>query len=132
MKTERARLDALPSTYPKLFPKGPLTWGFEHGDGWAELVCGLCADLDELLRECPQAFIEVRQVKEKFGQLRFYYTAHGVSKELRDGLRNLVDKAERASGHICERCGSDAASLRQTDSGWLATLCPRCQAALYT
>ncbi|MER1965929.1 hypothetical protein [Castellaniella sp. FW104-7G2B] len=78
MSEARARLDALPNLYPKLFPRGPLPWGFEVSDGWSELVAILYARIDSILREAHGARMQVVQVKEKFGALRFYYRLEGV------------------------------------------------------
>src|SRR5690606_27793367 len=79
MSEERVRLDDLHLRYPALFPKGPLMWGFEHGEGWTDLVAGLCQDIDTSLRQDPGARFRVKQVKEKFGALRFYYELHDAS-----------------------------------------------------
>lgn len=126
MTEERARLDALPITHPKVFATGPLPWGFEHGDGWLELIAALCARINEILESEPGASMDVRQVKEKFGTLRFYYSLHGASDEVAESISHAVDLAEEASGHICERCG--CAAKLQTNTGWWSTLCPSCRA----
>src|SRR3546814_4106154 len=80
MTEDRARLDALPTAYPRIFSTGPLPWGFEHGDGWSELIAALCATLNEILESEPGASIGVKQVKEKFGTLRFYRTEEHTSE----------------------------------------------------
>src|SRR3546814_17127716 len=72
MSEARARLNALPAAYPRLFTRGDLPWGFEVGDGWCQLIETLCARLDAILTPAPGATMTVMQVKEKFGRLRFY------------------------------------------------------------
>ena len=125
MTEDRARLDALPTTYPRIFADGPLPWGFEHGDGWSELVAALCANLNEILESEPGTSIGVKQVKEKLGTLRFYYRLNGANDKVAKRVRHAVDLAEKASGCICERCGC-LAKLR-AEAGWWSTLCPSCR-----
>lgn len=103
-----------------------MPWGFEHGDGWCELIETLCARLDTILQEEPGALIKVKQVKEKFGGLRFYYNLSGASDELADGIRQAVELAAQASSHICERCGRPGSV--ETNAGWLSALCANCRA----
>ena len=126
MTEARARLDALPTTFPKVFSSGPMPWGFEHGDGWVYLIEALCEHLNKLLSDEPGARMEVLQVKEKFGTLRFYYRLYGASDSLDALIDAAVDIAVAASGKTCERCGHEAKLI--TDQGWWSTLCPSCKA----
>jgi hypothetical protein len=57
----------------------------------------------------------VREVKEKFGSLRFY--ADGCN----DAVGSYVMFAECLSARICEVCG--APGERRDEEGWLQTLC---------
>ncbi|TCT09041.1 hypothetical protein [Paralcaligenes ureilyticus] len=125
MSEARARLDALPTIYPRLFPKGPLPWGFEHGDGWSPIIIALCARLDTILQDAPGASIEVLQAKEKFGGLRFYYELHGADDETAAALREAVDLAAATCARVCERCGRRSAV--EDKGGWLSTLCSACR-----
>src|SRR5690554_7389993 len=127
MSEERVRLDALPTTYPRVFSTGPLLlWGFEHGDGWCELIETLCARLNTILQEEPDALINVKQVKAKFGVLRFYYALNGANDEMAVSIRQAVNLAEAASKNICERCGYPGSV--ETNAGWLRALCDACRA----
>lgn len=125
MTEDRARLDALPTTYPRVFSSGPLPWGFEHGDGWYGLIEALCARINKILESDPGASMQVKQVKEKFGTLRFYYRLHDASDEMAQRMRHIVALAEKASGRICEQCGSRASV--EANAGWWSTLCPSCR-----
>lgn len=126
MSEARARLDALPTRYPHFFPSGPLPWGFEVGEGWTSLIETLFARIDTLVHEAPGVSIEILQVKEKFGGLRFYYALNGADEATAQALHEAVDLAAVASTHICERCGRPGDLHNR--SGWLGTLCAACAA----
>lgn len=112
--------------YPKIFSLryGDMTstamcWGFEHGDGWYNILDRLCANIQSHIDwteknggAVPQVIAE--QVKEKFGALRFYYSGGD------EYVRGLVDMAESMSGVTCEECGTPG--LRR-GGGWIRTLC---------
>lgn len=96
----------------------PAKFGFEIGEGWHPLVAALIAKIDRHLnpfkpREEPIEFY-LDQVKEKYGELRFYYT--GGDRYI-DGL---VDMAESMSTQICEVCGSPG---ERRGGNWIRTLC---------
>ena len=63
--------------------------------------------------------MNVTQVKEKFGGLRFYY----------DGGNNYIDGmvsfAEAMSYKTCEFCGTTH-NVGQTNKGWIFTICKEC------
>jgi len=62
--------------------------------------------------EVPQ--VTVAQIKEKFGELRFYYDGGD------EYVKGLVSMAEAISEITCEQCGARG-ELRQ--GGWLKVLC---------
>lgn len=113
-------------TYPKIFSLryGDMTetamcWGFEHGEGWYEIINQLCANiqnhidwLEKTGRPIPQVVAD--QVKEKFGGLRFYYSGGD------DVIDGMVRMAESFSEVTCEVCGSPG---KQRGGGWIKTLC---------
>ena len=136
---------ALCEKYPKLFAERnlPMTetcmcWGFDHGDGWYNIINALCANIQshiDWVEKCRQNEVErgiagesgmprtpavpqvvVEQVKEKFGTLRFYY--RGGDKYI-DGL---VSMAESMTEFTCEECGAPGKSRR---GGWIRTLCDK-------
>ena len=68
--------------YPKIFrdyhgdmTQTCMTWGFECGDGWYDIIDNLCANIEKVCEQYKKKSIEVIavQVKEKFGGLRFYF-----------------------------------------------------------
>jgi hypothetical protein len=91
--------------------------GFEHDDGWFDLLWRLCEDLELLVTEFEQetgSQFEVLQVKEKFGGLRFYVNHKS------DAIRQRIEAAIEASFHTCEVCGQPG-RLREERS--IRTLC---------
>lgn len=115
------RTQALFDRFPTFFNshkslfESPMAFGFECGDGWSNLIYSLCKDIELALE--PNDEFEVKQVKEKFGGLRFYYSG-GNEK-----INKLVDEAEEKSYTICEMCGKPGKLI---DDGWLQTLCHVC------
>jgi hypothetical protein len=90
--------------------------GFEHGDGWFNIVWRLCEDIEPLVKKLEQEIgcqFEVRQVKEKLGG-RFYVN------HANDDICRRIETAIQESLRTCEVCGK-AGSLREGD--WLRTLC---------
>ncbi len=91
--------------------------GFEHGDGWFDILWRLCEELEPLVAELEQAAgcqFEVLQVKEKFGGLRVHVN------NANDAIRQRLESSEQESLHTCEVCGQPG-KLR--DGSWIKTLC---------
>jgi hypothetical protein len=103
-----------------------MCWGFEHGDGWYQIIDSLCANIQNHIdwknrsaaagyedwKPVPQVVAE--QVKEKFGTLRFYYRGGD------DVIDGMVRMAESWSAVACEECGAPGT---QNSRGWIKTLC---------
>ena len=92
--------------------------GFEHDDGWFDILWRLCEDLEPLVAEFEEAGgpkFEVLQVKEKFGGLRFY-----VNCRRNEEIRQRIGIAAEESFHTCEVCGQPG-TLRE--DRWIRTLC---------
>jgi hypothetical protein len=85
--------------YPEFFSSAPLR-EIACLPGWLDLIDELCGMLKTYLEDHPEVpQVRARQVKEKFGGLRFYYSG-GDAK-----CRELVARAEERSLSICEVCG---------------------------
>lgn len=82
-------------------------FGVECRSGWKKII-------EPLFELCATEKVQVLQVKEKFGGLRFYVGA--ASEE----VHAAIEKAENDSFTICEYCGDPG--LRR-GGGWLKTLC---------
>lgn len=123
-----------------------MCWGFTCGDGWFTLIDNLChflmrdvrqaqqrvetwtqfydaeklaaseAELETATQQIPIAI----QVKEKFGQLRFY--VHDGTLE----QHAAIDFAEQLSASVCEECGAMAGVTLETE-GWWKARCQTCK-----
>jgi len=65
--------------------------------------------------------VVAKQVKEKFGTLRFYYSGGD------DYIRGVVSMAESMSGRTCEACGSTDKTVRPNKTIWIAIRCNDCR-----
>ena len=116
---------ALVEKFPKLFAdryksaqETCMCWGFEHCDGWYNLIDSLCTCIQHYLdykSEVSQVVVD--QVKEKYGSLRFYF--HGGDEY----IEGLVRMAEYLSESTCEICGN-LGKLR--NDGWITVRCDKC------
>jgi hypothetical protein len=84
-----------------------MCFGFECGDGWYELIWDLSEKLYPLVQEYKDRVTDeydiqpkATQVKEKFGELRFYMDA------CTDEMYVLIEEYEKKSAKICEVCGN--------------------------
>lgn len=102
----------------------PIQFGFECGDGWYMLLEQLLENIEHHLNpenswpKKERIPLQINQIKEKFGGLRFYYSGGD------DFVRGMVYLAESLSYHICENCGSTK-NVSQTKD-WITTLCEDC------
>ena len=85
--------------------------------GWSSLVM-------PLIDFCEQHKIEITQIKEKFGGLRFYVGP--ADDKIVAQLEAQIDAAENASYRMCEIC---AAPGEQRGGGWIHTYCDACDVA---
>ena len=91
----------------------------ECGNGWSELLKPIFDYIENYNKDKDDKNkIEVCQVKQKFGSLRFY-TSFST-----DELDELIEKAENESAHTCELCGSKE-NIGYT-CGWITTCCEKC------
>jgi len=97
-----------------------IPFGFEHMDGWYNIVYDLSLKLEALIMAMPdegRANFRAVQVKEKFGTLRFYMSGET------DEMYKLISDAEDASAKTCEYCGKPGTLHTK---GWWSTLCDEC------
>lgn len=78
---------------------------FEVRAGWFELIEELGKNISELCERLNEPLPKVRQIKEKFGTLRFYYTNESKMEVLNKAISAMVQISELRSAHVCEICG---------------------------
>ena len=119
--------DYIHTTYPEMV-NGECSY---YGSGWAahvnKMTDRLVNDINNYNEENgTELKLNVRQIKEKFGGLRYHFRVDKSTTEedekFVDGLRDYVRCMEFSSYHICEVCSSYG-ELR--DVCWLITLCDR-------
>lgn len=118
--------------YPKIlkhFRGDPMhtcmAWGFEVEDGWYKLLdecmkkmqyfCDLCS------RDGREVQVVADQIKEKYGDLRFYVSVYGADKIEDDIIDDIIYEAERKSRNTCEITGENGVLCKR--GGWFKTLC---------
>jgi hypothetical protein len=93
--------------------KTSMAWGFSHGDGWFDLVWGLCEQIEAVAKDSTH--FKVSQVKQEFGGLTFLIDGEG---SFDDAIMDRIKVAERRSYRICEECGQ--LGLLRADGLWKA------------
>jgi len=83
-------------------------------EGWQGLLQELVEDLVRLGWDC-----RLRQVKSKFGSLRFYVSQRD------DATQDRIGFAEKRSAETCEDCGNRGNLLQENH--WYSTLCEECR-----
>lgn len=93
----------------------PEWYGLASPHGWDSLVEKLFL---MLLNRNPD--LEIHQIKEKFGELRFYCNARD------EWSKNLIREIEKESLGTCQNCGTTE-QVSTNRSGCIATLCETCR-----
>lgn len=94
-----------------------MSFGFECGDGWFQLLYDLSSKIMNYCKENNMPVPLVVQVKEKFAELRYYLDGAD------DQIYKFIDEAEDKSMATCETCG-EKGSLH-THGSWLVTVCEK-------
>lgn len=102
-------------------------------DGWIKaFVPQMMDELFNALGPYVEDF-EVRQIKEKYGSLTFYwgwkhrdYTdeENNDRKEIDNDVKNIIEKYRKISDHTCVQCGGKATFLSH---GWVIPWCDNCR-----
>ncbi|MDB5526548.1 MAG: hypothetical protein JWM58_4311 [Rhizobium sp.] len=104
----------------------PADIDFYVEDGWLPVVADGLQQIQDFIEKNRWLHkAHVRQIKEKFGELRIYvrprYEEHQFSDELATNLATVRDNISRVSRHTCEVCG-DPGEL-DVIAGYHQTLC---------
>ena len=100
-------------------PRSFQMFGFEVGPGWFRLVSKLFDDLATVVRPTGER-LQIRQIKEKFGTLRFYWQGT-FDDQTSERICEAVELAEFRSEVTCETCGRRGRLMNTR--GWMATSC---------
>lgn len=68
----------------------------------------------------------IEDIKEKYGELRFYYS--GVPESIFDELNNIIETYSTLSQNICIECGE--IDVPEFKRGWIEPLCLKCYSSL--
>ena len=82
------------SDYPSIYGQG---FSFCVPDVWLVPLRSLTIQINTLLANYPEFSIHVSDVKEKFGELRFYFSLEGPesgNQELDQKIENVIEKAK--------------------------------------
>lgn len=106
--------------------------GDTTGPGWWKALDRALAEINATMERHPEYVFNVAQIKEKFGDLRFYWDLYlrdengevdeALETELRGHLTAVIDRVERECSRLCEVCGDPGSSR---DLLWIKTLCDR-------
>lgn len=118
--------------YPKILKdyKGDMmqtcmAWGMEHDGGWYKLLDECMEKLQYFCDLCSKDGREVQviadQIKEKYGDLRFYVSVYDADKIEDSIIDDIISEAERKSRKTCEVTGKDGEPCKR--GGWYKTLC---------
>lgn len=102
-----------------------MSFGFECGDGWFEIIYRLSQSIEAIARKngldpTSDDWPEAVQVKEKFGTLSFYLKGSAAPY-----LKQIIEAHEQSS-KTCELCGKPG---KLTGQSWIRVLCTNCQLA---
>ena len=110
--------------------------GLDCGNGWYKLINRLCGYVQGMIDRNPPMInqqMRVRQIKEKYGGLRFHYEWVVIKDrkipgvfDIKTNLDGCVDFAMNMSEMICEECGSSEGVNKEVN-GWWSTQCKTCR-----
>lgn len=94
------------------------TWLDNVPNGWRKLALSLCKELKQIIKEDHLENYVISQVKEKFGELCWYYEGGN------DRIRDVTQKYEILSRNVCIYCGKSPTT--HITKGWITYLCEDC------
>lgn len=107
-----------------------MCWGLEVADTWLPVIDQACTDIDKLCTGGLQLVAE--QVKQKWGELRFYYRIEDDGDEANgpacEAIVARIEGLEHACNSTCEWCGKPGEAR---GPGWIRVSCDVCQMKRY-
>ena len=112
-KGAKMDIEGITKEFPEFFYENgePTFFDFSIEEGWIPMLRELLTEFREL-----KSKMKIRQIKEKYGQLRVYGDDATV------GEYALIDTYCTRSMKTCEICGQEG-KLRKTNTGWFYTSC---------
>jgi hypothetical protein len=128
--------------YPRLFQPGYPHGGIYLPSGWRRLLANTLEQLDQALDSTTAAQFRVLQIKDKFGELRVYWSLANAADDERTGvsvrgddqrgtqgaptqaIRRILSMARCRLATVCEVCGRPG---EQTGQSWISMLCRSCE-----
>jgi hypothetical protein len=101
-------------------------FGCECGDGWYSLLYNLCTEITAAYTaEGLEVGIRPKQIKQKFGGLRFYYYTPGKHLPV---VSEIITKHLDLADRICEECGQQG--KHRVHNNWELVRCDDCYEAI--
>ena len=99
-----------------------MCWGFQCGDGWFDIIDGLCVEITGQVKAGTMPPVVVTQVKEKSGYLRLYIRDH-FNRDANPKAHRLIELAQQLAERTCQQCGRP---VKLSDGQRSAAICPAC------
>lgn len=101
-----------------------LLWLSQAPQGWQEKIKTDIYDklIDILTDEWIHGFY-ILDLKEKWGNLRLYYSLEAAPPEIYDEVERLIDSEENKFNHICVKCGKPT---NHFTTGYILPICEKC------
>lgn len=107
--------------YPQLFETCFEVW---LPQGWVPIIEKQLPVL-EAIRVQTGLPVQIAQIKEKFGGLRFYMEA--LDELIFAKINSIIDDMEREASQTCEVCGSKEKVTADARQGyWIRNKCEKC------
>jgi len=105
--------------------------GTGYKKGWHDLIIQLMQEIEIAYNNHnePMEGFKIHGIKEKYGGLQVDIR-DSENENLNTVIYNLVNQFEDNSFSVCVECSSMFADLCINDSGWLQTLCTKCEEKL--
>ena len=136
--------DRLYKRFPLIFRQRDLScqettmcWGICCEDGWYEIINLVCVMIDRVNKDwLKTTHIEAAQVKQKFGELRYYFEMrpNDKTKKIEEDeatpdqayfyVEGVVGLAAEMSRRTCEVCGATE-KVKLRGKQWVQTLCDK-------
>ena len=103
-------------------PKYSYTELDDMPDGWRKAFgIQMCEELrEELIKFNYLNKYRITQIKEKYGELRWYDNGIPIGSKIYD----IINKYSKLSTHICIHCGRPAEIIN--NMGWYEPICDKC------